>query len=333
MSENYINHVVLVLDASYSMQGKENDLIKVADGQIAYLARRSEELNQETRVSVYIFADDVRCLIYDKDVLRLPSIASVYKLYGNTALRDATAKAIDDLGQTATLYGDHAFLIWVLTDGEENRSRFTSTAALTQRLKNLPENWTVGVLVPDQRGVFEAKGFGFPSDNIAVWDTKNAAGVAEVGETIRQATDNFMVARASGVRGTRSLFSTGIDAVNKNTVQSSLKALPNASYRVVPVYYAAQIRDAVQADGVPYYVGKGYYQLTKTETIQATKQIAIREKSTGKVFMGSQARQLIGLPAHDVRVKPDQNPEYDIFVQSTSVNRKVLPNTSVLVLN
>jgi hypothetical protein len=32
--------------------------------------------------------------------------------------------------------------------------------------------------------------FGFPADNIAVWDT-SAEGLAEVGETIRRTTDTY----------------------------------------------------------------------------------------------------------------------------------------------
>ena len=333
MSANYINHVVLVLDSSASMGPYTRDLVKVADGQIAYLARRSQELDQETRVSVYTFDNTVKCLIYDKDVLRLPSISTLYRTGGMTALLDATAKSLDDLAQTATLYGDHAFLLWVLTDGQENASRFTTGSQLSTKLRGLPENWTVGVLVPDQRSIFEAKGFGFPADNIAVWDTSSAAGVAEVGETIRTATDNFMVARSQGVRGTRSLFSTGLDAVNKNTVHSNLKPLGGSDFNLLAVTQANwQIRDWVQGSGLPYTVGKAFYQLTKTETIQPHKQVAVLEKATGKVYTGAQARSLIGLPAHEVRVKPDQNPEYDIFVQSTSVNRKLVPNTKVLVL-
>jgi hypothetical protein len=332
MSANYINHVVLVLDASYSMTYRKSDLIRVADGQIQYLARRSQELDQETRVSVYAFNDTVQCLVYDKDVLRLPSIASLYHTSGMTALIDATLKSLDDLGQTATLYGDHAFLAFVLTDGQENRS-YNRPNALVQRLNSLPANWTVACLVPDQRSVFEAKGFGFPPENIAVWDTTSAAGVTEVGETIRRATDNFMQARASGVRGTRSLFSTGLDAVNAQTVRSNLTPLSEYSYDIIPVHQDSPIRDYVWSRGLGYSIGKGFYQLTKTETIQPQKQIAIREKSTGQVFSGDAARDVLGLPRDlDVRVKPDMNPEYDVFVQSTSVNRKLLKNTDLLLL-
>jgi hypothetical protein len=331
--QNYINHVVLVLDASASMTPNKNELIRVADGQVKYLARRSQELDQETRVSIYSFSHAVRCLIYDKDVLRLPSIASLYQTSGMTALIDATLKSLDDLDKTATLYGDHAFLAFVLTDGQENRSR-NRPHTLASRLNQLPDNWTVACLVPDQRSVFEAKGFGFPADNIAVWDTTSAAGVVEVGETIRRATDNFMDARARGVRGTRSLFSTGLDAVNANTVRSSLTPLRKEAYDIFPVHHDAPIRDYAYSRGVPYTVGKGFYQLTKTETIQPQKQIAIREKLTGQVYWGDAARDLLGLPRDiEVRVKPNINPEYDVFVQSTSVNRKLVRNTDLLMLH
>lgn len=331
-TQNYINHVVLVLDASTSMTYHADELVRVADGQVKYLARRSEELDQETRVSIYTFADQVECLVYDKDVLRLPSIRSLYNPYGMTALVDATVKSLDDLGQTATLYGDHAFLAFVLTDGQENRSK-NKPHVLVDKLNRLPGNWTVACLVPDQRSVFEAKGFGFPPDNIAVWDAQSAAGVAEVGETIRRATDSFMEARSRGISGTRSLFSTGLDAVNADTVHSNLSELSKSSYDILPVHHDASIRDYIYSRGLDYVIGKGFYQLTKTENIQPQKQIAIREKNTGKVYTGDSARDLLGLPRNmQVRVKPNINPEYDVFIQSTSVNRKLLANTDVLVL-
>lgn len=332
MSANYINHVVLVLDASLSMRPHRSDLIRVADGQVKYLARRSQELDQETRVSIYSFNNTAQCLIYDKDVLRLPSIESLYHPSGMTALIDATLLSLDDLAQTATLYGDHAFLAFVLTDGQENKSR-NRPAKLASRLHNLPDNWTVACLVPDQRSIFETKGFGFPPANIAVWDATSAAGVAEAGETIRRATDNFMAGRSQGVRGTRSLFSTGLDAVNANTVRGTLTPLDFDTYDIIPVHHDSPIRDYVYSRGLDYTIGKGFYQLTKTEKIQPQKQIAIREKTTGRVFSGEAARDLLGLPRDtQVRVKPDANPEYDVFVQSTSVNRKLIENTDLLVL-
>lgn len=331
MSENYINHVVLVLDESSSMHPHRRDLIRVADGHIQYLARRSKELDQETRVSVYTFADTVQCRIYDKDVLRLPSIADLYRPNGMTALIDATVKSLDDLALTPQLYGDHAFLAFVLTDGAENRSRATSRD-LSTRLNALPAHWTVAVLVPNQIGKFEAQGFGFPTDNIAIWDPSNAAGIAEAGTIIERATENFMTNRSRGVRGTRALFSTGADAVNVATVTATLAPLSQSVYDVLPVHSDAPIRDYVHSRGLSYTIGHGYYQLTKTETIQAGKGVAVREKRTGRFYTGPAARDLLGLPAMDVRVKPDYNPDFDVFVQSTSVNRRLVVGTDLLII-
>jgi hypothetical protein len=330
--QNYINHVVLVLDGSFSITPHRKALIQVADGQIEYLARRSQELDQETRVSVYRFSDDVECLVYDKDVLRLPSIRTLFTVGGNTALIDATLKGLDDLEQTATLYGDHAFLQFVLTDGEENRSRHRP-AALRDRLGRLPENWTVGVLVPDQRGVHEAKQFGFPAQNISVWDTTSTAGVREVGETIKEATEGFLRGRSQGVRGTRSLFSTGVDAVNTATVRGHLEPMRPRDYEIFPVQFDVPIKPYVESRGMaPYVPGKAFYQLTKREEIQPGKQIIIREKATGKFYTGPEARQILGLPDQHVKATPTPNPDYDIFVQSTSLNRKLVAGTDVLVL-
>jgi hypothetical protein len=331
MTENYINHIALVLDGSLSMRGKRSTVIKVADDQIKYLARRSQELDQETRVSVYVFGDRVRCVIFDKDVLRLPSIAELYQINGNTALIDATLKSQDDLACTAQLYGDHAFLTYVLTDGEENASARPSSQ-LIKRLAELPDNWTIGIFVPDQRGVFEAKRCGFPAANIAVWDTTDQ-GLVEVGETIRRTTDAYMTSRATGVRGSRALFSMGVDTLNAATVrQAGLTQLPTAKFSLLPVLADQPIRDLVEANGHRYTVGAGYYQLTKTENIQANKAIAVRDKLTGAVYTGINARDLLGLPVMDVRVKPDHNPQYDVFVQSTSVNRKLIHGTTLLLL-
>lgn len=330
--QNYINHIALVLDASASMYYNREALIQVADSQIKYLAQRSKDLDQETRITVYVFNTKVECVIYDKDVLRLPSIREFYIPNGMTALIDATLKSQDDLALTPEIYGDHAFLTYVLTDGQENRS-LSRPEDLLFRLNSLPSHWTVAVLVPDQAGKFEAKKFGFPSDNIAIWDSTSTKGVNEAGDKIRQATETFMVSRASGIRGSRSLFSTGVDAVNVNTIQAAdLKPLNQFQYTLLPVTAESPIREWVDKHGLDYHKGDAFYQLTKTETIQPYKKIAIRNKRTGEVYTGQRARDLVGLSQKEERVKPTYNPEYDVFVQSTSVNRKLVPNTRLLLL-
>lgn len=357
---NIINHIALVLDASLSMSRLADQLVKVADAEIAHLARRSRELDQETRVTVYTFndPDKIECVIYDKDVLRLPSIAHHYRVGGRgTALVAATLQSQEDLKHTAQLYGDHAFLTYVLTDGEENVSHFAArfndgaeipwsslcrtkctpqqvTAYLTAELRALPDNWTVACLVPNQAGVHEAKKFGFPAGNIAVWDATSRAGVTEaVGTAIRTATESFMMGRSRGVRGSKTVFTAGVDTLNSETVKvAGLGALPPDRYRLLKVDADGPIREFIERETqATYRTGWAFYELTKPEKIQPQKEVCVRNRRSGRVYVGA-ARQLLGLPDHEVRVKPESNPLYQVFVQSTSVNRKLIAGTKVLLL-
>lgn len=332
MTQNYINHIALVLDASGSMSRRIYDVIKVADQQIAYLAQRSKELDQETRITVYTFNSQVTCVVYDKDVLRLPSIRKFYQPRGNTALIDATLKSQSDLEETPQRYGDHAFLTFVLTDGMENINRYRKSE-LNKKLTSLAENQTVACLVPDMRAKFEAMKFGFPKDNIAIWDASTTEGIEEAGEVIRRSTETFMSGRTSGIRSYSNLFSTGEQTLNRDTVKAAkLKPIPLDTYTVLKVTKEFPIREYVQEQGHVYLIGKAFYQLTKTESIQPQKVVAIRNKKSGRFYTGSEARNLLGLPQMEVRVRPDVNPKFEVFIQSTSVNRKLVPGTKLLLL-
>lgn len=329
MTPNYINHIVLVLDASSSMTNHAKKLIEVADSHVAYLAQRSKDLDQETRITVYSFSDrnSARCLVYDKDVLRMPSIANLYKTNGMTALVDATILAIEDLHLTPQKYGEHAFLIYVLTDGQENDSH-ARPDVLKNKIAALPNHWTLAAFVPNQHGIFEAKKFGFPPNNIAIWDTTSVAGMVEVGNTIKKSTEQFMVNRTKGIRGTTNLFQ--LNVLSPDVIEASLPSIPPSEFRMIPVRQEGRIDDTVLNElGIPYAVGKAFYQLTKTETIQPQKEIALL--ANGRVHVGSNARKLLGLPDDHVKVKPGDHPGYTIFVQSTSVNRKLLAGTNLLV--
>lgn len=326
--ENIINHIVLVLDASYSMQPVSRELVQVADNQIKYLANRSKELDQETRITVYTFSDDIKCLIYDKDVLRMPSISGLYQLQGMTRLVDATLLSLDDLAMTSEKYGEHSFLLYVLTDGAENAST-ARPSELSNRINSLPDNWTLATFVPNQVGVSEAKRFGFPKDNIAVWDTTQQ-GVQEVGKVMRETTENFMQARASGVRGSKSLFQ--MDTPTLSQIDAHMKSLHFGQFRLLDVHEKGRIDNFVEMNlQRPYKLGEAYYELSKTEIVQPQKEIAILGKSG--LYIGPDARKLLNLPPEHVKVAPNHSPDYKIFIQSTSNNRNLMPNTQLLILS
>lgn len=316
------------------MSNLKSKVIEVADDQVRHLAQRSQELDQETRITVYTFADKVECVFYEKDVLRLPSIKQVYSTAGMTALIDATIQSQDDLGATAQLYGDHAFLTYILTDGAENRSKRTPRE-LTSKLSSLPDHWSIGVFVPDKQGEDYAKRFGFFPGSIAIWDATSAKGLDDAATLIRNTTDSFMQARSTGnFRGTKGLFDMSADNLNKSTVIAALKPLTKGAYTLHDVTKGSPlvISDFVTQHGYHYRLGIAYYQLSKPEDIQPQKAVCVMDKRTKKVYTGNQARDLLGLPDHTIRVRPSDNPEYDVFVQSTSINRKLVEGTVLLVV-
>ena len=325
-----INHIVILVDASGSMSMLTQDVIKVVDLQVSKFAAMSKDFDQETRVSVYLFGDSITNLFFDKDVLRLPSLAGLYSPRGQTALIDATLKGIEDLKQSCTLYGDHSFVLYLLTDGQENASR-KRPDDLKKVIRELPDTWTLGALVPDINGKIYCEKTGFPKGNIKIWDT-SAAGLEEAGREMEVATMNYMQSRKEGKKSTKNLFSLDTSGLKATNVKKELEPLKTTEYTILPVGKDTPIREFVERWKIDYVIGSCYYLLMKPEKIQAAKQLVLVNKKTGKAYSGQNARDLLGLPDTEVKVKPEPALEWHIYVQSTSVNRKLIAGTNLLVM-
>ncbi len=329
---NYINHVLFVVDGSGSMGHLSKDVVTVFDNQIRELAVLSKQVNQETRVSVYMFDDRVQNLIFDMDVLRLPSLADLYEIGGQTALIDATMKGIEDLQQTCQLYGDHAFLAFVLTDGGENASYKYGAPQLKAAIEKLSDSWTFVTFVPNQVNKFAAEKFGFPKENISIWST-DKAGLKDTGNIMREVATNYMKARSTGVRSMKNVFQIDVTKLSDAIVRKTLTKLKPSEYTLLPVGKDGPIKEFVESFlKVPYVQGSAYYNLMKPEKIQASKQVIVQSKKNGAVYSGQEARDLLGLPDTEVKVAPAQHADFNIFVQSTSLNRKLIGGTNVLIM-
>lgn len=323
--QHYINHISLIVDKSASMQGQP--VVKVFDRELEYLKQRSIELDQETRISIYLFDDKIECLTFDMDVMRFKSLQGYYKIGGNTALIDAVLKSTEDNRKLPELYGDHAFLQYVITDGQENQSKHRASD-LSTLLKTSPDNWTTACLVPDKSGASYAEKYGFNGGSISIWDTHAANAFENVGKQFSKTTDAFMAMRSKGIRGTKSLFT--IDS--SGLTPAALREMDARLYDVYPVNRDAPIKDYIEAiSGEKYRLGSAYYQPVKPVLIQDYKNILVQDAKNGRVYEGSNIRQLLGLPASSADVNPGSHKDWRIFVQSTSTNRKLFENTFILV--
>ncbi|MFG2820506.1 VWA domain-containing protein [Kitasatospora sp. NPDC048365] len=353
-----VNHVSLVVDNSGSMRKHEAQLVRVVDEFVKGLQEESDRLGHETRISLYSFDHEVENLVWDMDVKHLPSLRGLYRVEnGATALIEAAVKSIDDLKNIWEGYGEHSFLQVVVTDGEENASGCSETGQMHVRMGGkrgaavldkwlgrirgamdaLPDHWTSAILVPNSLAKRTAQEYGFPAGNIAIWDADSTQGVEEAIGTVKSAATSFLRGREQGVRGTKNLFAMGQD-LSAADVKANLDAMDNGKYILIPVDQQSPIREFVTSAGHTYKTGCAFYELSKREKIQGNKQLAVAEKDpatgrmTGRVFSGPAARQLLGLPQAEATVKPGDNPAYTVFVQSTSVNRKLVTGTKLLVL-
>lgn len=116
-----------------------------------------------------------------------------------------------------------------------------------------------------------------------------------------------------------------------SNLSDDLKPVAPGRFQVMDIGASPRvIREFVQDHNLMFQTGRGFYEFTKREEIQPNKEVVLRDKLTGDMYTGSRAREMIGIP-YGVRgnVSPKDLP-YDVFVQSTSYNRKLMPNTRFL---
>jgi hypothetical protein len=117
----------------------------------------------------------------------------------------------------------------------------------------------------------------------------------------------------------------------KDFAKTDLTAVPAGRFQTLAVISDGPIKEFVERNGLRFKKGRGFYEFTKSEDIQDYKEIILMEKKTGDLFSGTRARELLGLPARGTaRIKPTDLVTYAVFVQSTSVNRKLVGGTRFL---
>jgi hypothetical protein len=112
---------------------------------------------------------------------------------------------------------------------------------------------------------------------------------------------------------------------------ADLSAVPAGRFQVLDVDSVMDIRSFIQAQGADFKPGRGFYQLTKSELVQERKEVILMDKATGDFYSGDKARELVGLaPGERAKVRPVTLDKYDVFIQSTSFNRKLVAGTKLL---
>ena len=149
--------------------------------------------------------------------------------------------------------------------------------------------------------------------------------------------DDYFTSRSSG-SGRSSGHKTGHSRVTDATrvQKDGLVPVIPGRFQTMTVDENCAIKEFVQDNGLKFKIGRGFYELSKAEDVQQYKEIILQNKETGLMYNGAQVREYLKLAPQIVkggvteRLYFDKNREYRVFVQSTSVNRKLIGGTEFL---
>lgn len=164
------------------------------------------------------------------------------------------------------------------------------------------------------------------------WEQTND-GLAQSTSATTAGINNYFTARSTGKTSTDAFYANV--KVSPQQVKNLLAENTNnfVLYSVPSHKNGCRIDEFFKNKIGNYSIGSEFYQLTKTEkAVQDYKEIALLDKYTRKIYSGKEnVRTILGLPLYgSVKLIPGDHKNYDIFIQSTSVNRKLIGETKVL---
>lgn len=329
--EEPITHVALLVDNSGSMGGIMAKAREMALAQYNAITTEAAKTNQRISFDLWSIDSTPKHLAHSEPGTQ--GSVAVHSAINRMVAGGATplfltarmaAETIEARGVKENR-GDAVMLI-IVTDGQatdgggddHRRAKFYFTK---------PDVWSTAVVGP--ASVIAGLAGTIPRDNLLVWDG--------TGEDLDRAT-NVMTNASVGYLSSRTrgaTFSTNYFTANlpsENVVKATLANCYPVQVKSVKVEAEEPIADkVVRWTRKPYALGEAFYQLTKPERIQPEKEVLIREKGQKIYYGGPNARALLGLAKEPAKVTPGNFGNYDIFVQSTSVNRKLVRGTDLLV--
>jgi hypothetical protein len=346
-------HIVLIRDHSVSMRSLKGAAIKDYNKLINDIAISARDNNIETTLTV------VECGNYDRTTGSLyspfntnPSSPSSYQgvvvpfkmrninsvsniieyatTGGATPLLDSIGQAIDLMMEPSRTI---PVLIMGITDGHENASSSWTTSRISSTIRSLTSTgmWTFAFRCPKTYGKY-LNAHGIPLDNIQEWDTTNE-GLRRSTEETSDAVRSYYAVRARGETSTDKFYVNTKDLRVADIKKAHMNDV-SGDVSFVTVDETMAIKAFAEKQRGYYHIGAWHYELTKPETLQSSKRILIRNKNTRKVYSGNDARDLLGLPHNrEVKIYPQgiTSTNYEIYVQSLSVNRKLVPGTKLCI--
>ena len=334
-------HVAFCIDESGSVKNIVKPLVEAYNQTVTDIRAAVLDEGQEASMTALAFGDRVlkhRILYVGQQVQTVePLNHNSLNPTGLTPLFDSVYRAIKKLEELDDGNPGTSFVVSVITDGHENQSVDPGVPTTVREIekKTASDRWTFTFLVPNGSEDAFSMRFNIPRGNVQGWDAKTARGTKQAGIVTSAAYGEFFkqkTARGIGKKMSSKSFYSSTADLTVRTARSSLSEITKQVTVLVPTT-DCQIRDVILSNGLEWIKGAAFYALIKTEKkVQDYKMVVLRVKTSGKVYCGQAARDMLGIgnAVGTVRLVPGDHGKFDVFIQSTSVNRKIPAGSEVL---
>jgi hypothetical protein len=332
MNKQSKNYIAFVNDHSGSMGSLASAAASDFNANIKAIKEASSTEMLDTVVSVAKvdgYTNPLSVVISNPHVLKP---VTHWESCGGTPMWSTTTKMLKMLAGLPDANDEHvSFLVMMTTDGEATDHQHHGELRNLMATLLPTGRWTFVARVPKNisRGLLgKLAELGISKENIQYWEN-TAAGMAQSTVQTTQAMGTFFRARSAGAKSSSSFYvdasQVNVAALDDVTKKVSLYVVPQEDNGI-------EIRPFILRHRMDYLKGSAFYQLTKTEArVSYTKQVLVRDRATGKIFAGKEARKMIGLPNdRNARLHPGDHKNFDLFIQSESINRKLVGGTGVI---
>ena len=235
-----VNHVTFILDCSGSMEHISEQSRNNFNEQLQALKKESHD--QETLVTLVMFSDQINTLYIDKPLDEVNELTD-YPTSGMTALYDSIGMTMNKL--EGSVKKDHAALVVVITDGEENASSDyrgeDGRKAIKEKIERLEGkgNWTftfLGANIDVKR--VSVDGMAFAMANTMSF-TSDAKGMENVSANTVSGISAYYNARRMGETQVKDFFDKS-DAKTEDTTNTD---------NVVKTSVTGEVNDGGQTQG------------------------------------------------------------------------------------
>ena len=339
------NHFVICVDSSQSMQSiKSSSVVSAVNNILDQIKIEATKHKQESFITMFEFGGGVRKWIYDNQpAFNVPHINQYqYSPTGrDTPLFSCLGTAIETLEkQPVDSSKDVSYLVYLVSDGQDNSVIGKLNPTIVNQMikdRQAKDNWTFALQIPTNYVKEFVRNFAVAEGNVQGWNT-TSHGLEQAAQATKTGLGSYFTARSMGTRSVSNIYAVDMSNVS---VEDLKKNLVDCSHEVIVAPVVLKFNEtklnikqfAERATGKTYRQGSVLYQLTKTEEVQSYKKIMIRAKDNGRIFGGQSARNMIGLnTGGNAKIKPGNCGGFDIFVESTSMNRIMTPGTTALIL-